>query len=343
MKKNFEFRPVPGRKWMLEVRSGSFVRQIRISPPRPVSVTRERYDKMQVYDMNTAPWGRTQLKHLIASGCTACFALVPESFVLTDEKGHAYKNGPDYYLDDGFGTFMRMPDGAISDHQPVFASYLFFNSRLDSVILQPDGEIICRTGVPHIAAPHEPELKKGEKRLANIYFTGHTNVRLTDEMIYPIVEHGLPTVPSQIQFLPKTMKKLTTPGETLRILVWGDSVTECTYLPEKEKYQMLFLRRLKTLYPDCRIEMRTLGWGGRCTKTFMDEPSGSPYNYAEQVLAGKPDLVISEFVNDCGMAPETYEPIYRKILKDFRKIGTEWLILTPHYIKINWMSPEMSS
>ncbi len=139
------------------------------------------------------------------------------------------------------------------------------------------------------------------------------------------------------RFLPATMSKLTSGGK-LRILAWGDSVTEGSYLDDREeRWQEQFVGRLRAAYPAAEIELVTNGWGGRTISNFLDEPSGSPYNYEETVLAVRPDLVISEFVNDAGLPPEAWEHNFPKVLADFRARGYEWIILTPHYVRPDWM------
>ena len=87
-----------------------------------------------------------------------------------------------------------------------------------------------------------------------------------------------------------------------------------------------------------KIELVTEGWGGRSTQSFLSQPPGSPHNFAEKVLAARPDLVISEFVNDAGLNPAQVEERYGGILADFTKIGAEWTILTPHYVRPDWMN-----
>jgi hypothetical protein len=47
--------------------------------------------------------------------------------------------------------------------------------------------------------------------------------------------------------------------------------------------------------------------------------------------------VISEFVNDASLDPTGVESIYGKILNDLQGAGTEWIILTPHYVRPDWM------
>jgi lysophospholipase L1-like esterase len=126
------------------------------------------------------------------------------------------------------------------------------------------------------------------------------------------------------------MEKLRS-GEPLHVLAWGDSVT--TY----ERWQTMFVDRLRARYPQAKIELVTEAWGGRNTGTYLAEPPGSEHNYAEKVLARRPDLIVSEFVNDAGLTPPQVEERYGRLLADFRAIGAEWVILTPHYVIPEWM------
>ena len=59
-----------------------------------------------------------------------------------------------------------------------------------------------------------------------------------------------------------------------------------------------------------------------------------PHNYQERILNRKPDLIVAEWFNDGGM---TYAHLtgpksnYKKMLYDFKKIGAEWIIITPQF------------
>lgn len=55
------------------------------------------------------------------------------------------------------------------------------------------------------------------------------------------------------------------------------------------------------------------------------------------MLGAKPDLIVSEFVNDASLKPAQVEERYAKLLADFQGIGAEWIILTPHYVRPDWM------
>ena len=128
-------------------------------------------------------------------------------------------------------------------------------------------------------------------------------------------------------------------GGPVRILAWGDSVTDGGYLPDAEhtRWQAQFVTRLQARFSQAKIELVSEAWGGRSTASYLAEPAGSPHNYQEVVFGAKPDLVVSEFVNDAGLTPEQVEERYSKFLADFTAIGAEWIILTPHYVRPDWM------
>jgi hypothetical protein len=160
-------------------------------------------------------------------------------------------------------------------------------------------------------------------------------------MLLPVTETAFPEPPqarptAAEKLLPKTLAKLRS-GEKLRFLAWGDSVTACGYIPNDQRWQAQFVARLKERFPKANIELISNGWGGRNTDSFLHEPPGSQFNYAETVLGAKPDLVVSEFVNDAWMDPPTVEQRYNRFLTDFNAIGAEWCILGPHYVRPDWM------
>ena len=126
----------------------------------------------------------------------------------------------------------------------------------------------------------------------------------------------------------------------MKVLAWGDSVTNGGYLPEGERWQGQFLRRLRERFPKAEIELASCGWGGRNSAAFRSvkmAPPGHPYNYREKVLGARADLCVMEFVNDCGMGREAVMKAYGEILADFKAQGTELCILTPHYTRPDWM------
>ncbi len=197
-----------------------------------------------------------------------------------------------------------------------------------------ENAIALRMGAPHSVLPQPPTLPSGERRLANVFLSGRISA-LTEDNLFPILETSFPDTPRRgpadaESRLPKTLKKLRS-GEPLKILAWGDSVT--TY----NRWQSMFVNRLKARYPNANIQLVTEAWGGRNTASYLKEPPGSEHNYKEKVLAQHPDLIVSEFVNDAGLTEKQVDERYTQLLADFQSIGAEWIILTPHYVRPDWM------
>ncbi len=332
--------------WRIAVEAAGKRAEFTIEPVETVTVVAEKHGQLAIYDEKKPGYGRgNKLRGVLAQECTARNMLIPETLVLragADEQSPLFVRGKDYEFASDWGTFGRLPDGAIGEKQPVFCSYQYSLPRLDSVILDANGQLQLRRGVGHVANPVPPALAAGELRLANVWLAGRMD-KLGDAQLFPLLEQAYPEPPKQSptvaeQLLPKTIAKLRS-GEPIRILAWGDSVTVGTFVPnpDTERWQMQFLARLRERFPKAQIEMLTEAWGGRNTSSYLNEKPGSPKNYQEKVLDLKPDLIVSEFVNDAFMTEEQVYERYGKLLADFKGIGAEWIILTPHYVRPDWM------
>ncbi len=319
---------------------------LKVTPNTLFTVTAQKYASLPVYKPTGGGWARgVQLTPLKAQETTTPFLLVTNSFVLRagpEESAMTFVRGKDYEIDLAWGTIGRLTNGVIKEGQAVYASYQHSLLRLDSIVLTKGNRIEYRAGQPLAAAPLPAALKEGERRLANLWLPGYLT-KLSPDHLFPILEASYPepTKPSPTvaeKLVPKALKKLQS-GEPIRILAWGDSVTVGTYVPdyEKNRWQNQFVTRLKERFPKAKIELITEAWGGRNTGSYLNEPPGSEHNYKEKVLAVKPDLIVSEFVNDAGLNPAQVEERYSKLLADFQAMGTEWIILTPHYTRPDWM------
>jgi lysophospholipase L1-like esterase len=317
-----------------------------VPPPSLMTVEGERYDDVPLFNSKGPVWGKgVKLTRLKAQEVTTPDLLVPESFVLRSGPGadaQTFTRGQDYEAELRWGSFGRLEQGAIAPAQPVYASYRHGLLRLDSIVLTSQGKLEYRAGQPVAASPLAPELRPGEQRLANIWLPGRIE-RLREDHLFPILETADPQPPAArpgvaARLTPKALAKLRG-GEPLKILAWGDSVTDGRYVPnpDQERWQAQFVVRLKQRFPRANIELVTEAWGGRNTSSYLAEPPGSVHNYAEKVLGARPDLIVSEFVNDAGLPPAQVEERYGKLLADFQGIGAEWIILTPHYTRPDWM------
>ncbi len=230
----------------------------------------------------------------------------------------------------------------MSATDPVAISYRYTPLRLDDIVRDASGTIRLLQGTPRSAAPLPATLAEGERLLGRIWLPGRVE-KLRPAHLFPLLETAYPEPPRPSPTvaetrLPKTLAKLRA-GEPLRVLAWGDSVTESTYLPDREReaWQFQFVARLKEKFPRAKIELVTEAWGGRTTASYLAEPPGSLHNYEEKVLGAKPDLVVSEFVNDAGLNAAQTQERYGKLFQDFTALGAEWIILTPHYVRPDWM------
>lgn len=314
-------------------------RVLPVAPPVIRSVTAEKHTTLPLFDPKAGGWARgARLEGLRCQETTSPYLLDPASFSL--RAGPApdaalFTPGVDYELDPIWGTFGRLPGSRIAADQPVYATYRHAQVRLDAVVLTAAGQLALRRGEPRAAAPPLPPLAPGDRHLGNIYLP-RAIPKLTPDHLFPILESAYPEPPPgpRHPVIERLVKRLES-GLPLRFLAWGDSVTDASYLPDREnqRWQQQFVTRLRQQFPKARIELMTQAWGGRNTGSYLAEPPGSPHNYAETVLGVKPDLIISEFVNDSGLTPERVEERYAKLLADFRAIGAEWIILTPHYVQ----------
>ena len=321
-------------------------RTVHVSPAKWVEVTGEKYERLPLFNPKAGGWIKgAQLRGMQAQETTTPGLLDTNSFVLrsgSEAGATQFERGKDYDIDLHWGTFGRTTNSTIKPDQPVFASYRHAQLRLDAVVLTRDGEIGLREGEPRAAAPAPPRVGEGERHLGNIWLPGHIT-KLGPDHLFPILEATYPesakSSPTAAErLLPRTIRKLRS-GERLRVLAWGDSVTDGRYVPDwqSNRWQEQFVARLRERFPKADIELVTEAWGGRNTSSYLNEPPGSPHNYTEKVLGAKPDLVVSEFVNDAGLNPKQVEERYGKLLADFRGIGAEWIILTPHYVRPDWM------
>ncbi len=319
-----------------------------IGQTAPVKVSDENYPSLP--DFNPKAWGGWQkgvaLKGLKAQECTVKGALDPQSLKITQEgAGETFAKGADFDADLDWGGVGRLAAGKIKAGKPVSISYEYTPQRIDSVVIDASGKsLLLKTGTPHVSLPKAPDLAQGETRVANIYLPAGKTEKLTAANLFPILEQEFPAELSAKfagtaeKLLPKTMKSLKD-GTSLKILAWGDSVTDGGFLPDKEKdrWQCQFVSGLKKKFPNAKIELVTEAWGGHNTSQYLAEPPGSIHNYKEKVLAVKPDLVVIEFVNDAGLKTAQVDERYSKLLADFKAMGAEMILLTPHYVRPDWM------
>ncbi|MGQ9809553.1 MAG: SGNH/GDSL hydrolase family protein [Armatimonadota bacterium] len=316
---------------------------LKVAPPPVLRLSDT--EKLPLWKPDAPGWTKgLRLKEVRTFETSAPDHLVPGSLTVrsTGSDHTVYRRGTDYEVDEQWGTVGRLEGGAIREDTEVRLDYSVWLDRLDSIVVlaRAGGQPFLRPGEPGVVTVRPPDPGPGEVVLANIWVrAGQT--RLTDESVYRIIEPAYPEKkhwpPPAQRLLPKTWEKLNT-GGSLKILAWGDSVTAGGEVPEEHlRWQNRFLGLLKQQFPRADIRLETLAWGGRNTESFLKVPTGSPYNFEEKVLGARPDLIISEFVNDANLTPDQVEERYGCLLRRFREIGAEWVILTPHFVWHRWM------
>jgi hypothetical protein len=340
--------------WKVTVPAGTFkvgsssihVRRtvtLAVAPPKLITVRDEKYDVIPEFNSKAAPWTKgARLRQLVTFETTAPDMLLPDSLVLkaAPGSGSPYVRGKDYDADLRWATIGRLRDGIPADHA-VYADYQCGWNRIDSILVVPNGEAVYLKGEPHNATPQPPEVPKGHTRLVNIWVPGSLS-KVTSENLYPIVEPEYAvahrrgrTVAESL--LPTAWKKLQA-GSPLHVLAWGDSVTAGGQASDPtHQYQNRFVAMLRKVFPRSEIRLTTAAWGGRNSDSFLNEPAGTQYNFEHAVIEPKPDLIVMEFVNDAYMSPEVVEKKYSYLLDRFQNIGAEWVILTPHFVRPDWM------
>ena len=310
--------------------------KIRLTPPPVRKIHGERHEFMPLYDKKAAGWkSGCRLLRLQACECTFPGALVSGS-VKVKMFDRWMMPERDFRVNEEWGTVGRMPDGNILAEEQVAISYSYYPSRIDTLFIQQDGSFSLKIGREGMAHPEIPAIPVKSERLANIFWHGDP-AKLDDSCFYPVTERVFPDDLFLVENKPeRTLQKLRS-GEPVRILAWGDSVTQCSYLPGNCRWQEQFCRKLRQKFPQAQFELLTEAWGGRTTSNYFSVPPGEEHNFEEKVLAVKPDLIISEFVNDCGLPEAEFRANYQKIKAAFDRIGAEWIIMTPHYTTPAWM------
>lgn len=325
-------------EWAVKVQCGERVETITVDPPQRVVVDRERHDSLPVFNPKKSGWTRgLRPCGIRAYECSVRFSLDPSSVkICMASTGRELKRDVEYRLSPDWGT-IGLADGTNAAWTgPVLISYAYLQRRIDTVVLRADGRIALLKGEPHVVTPTMPKCGEGEKFLGTIYVDAGTR-RITDGNLLPL----LPSSKTQMcAFNPprRTCEKLRA-GKKVKIMAWGDSVTAGGFVAKADKWQNRFISWLRKTYPAAEIELVSNAWPGRTTRSYLREPPGSKYNFKETVLDACPDLVISEFVNDGGMKENSFSEIYEKtLLPAFRTKGIEWVILTPHYVRPDWMN-----
>jgi lysophospholipase L1-like esterase len=306
---------------------------LTLEAPRTIQV---RDEEAKLTDVEPKGWGQgTPLKGILSTtGLEGC--AVPESIAIKSAKGPdapRLQEGKDWRADKAWGRVGRLPDGVVGADTTVFMDYDYSLERLDAIEVLADGRVVLRSGAERKVCPEPPMPDANAVVLANVFMPYHTR-ELTADSIYPV---GAPyAAPSQEwldtnrSYIAKSAEKLKA-GGPFTLLFWGDSVT-CggdTSTPDKA-FPQSFTAWMRNRFPQAQINYVNAGTGGW-------NSDGKLPLFQQEVLDKKPDLMVIEFVNDMGLSMDKVEQNYSKAVDAVRAQGGEVIIVTPHFVRPDWM------
>lgn len=314
---------------------------VTIAPPEAVSVRDEEYASLQMFDPKAALYRRgLHPRPLAAQECVCTGLLVEGSLKVKAGPGEAevFVLDKDYGLESYWTAVGRLEGSRIGEQQKVYLDYDYVPCRLDSIVMDGNGQLKVVQGAAAANLAHPPTLAAGETAIANVWLQGPT-AKLAETNLYPIEPLAPITAEAQAEtLLPKTLAKLRN-GEKVLIVAWGDSVTCGGGVGNQTElwYQNRFAAELRKRFPQAEIELRTAGWGGRDSRTYMAQPRGSDKDFVRDVLEPKADLVTIEFVNDAWLNGEALKKQYTEIMAQITGTGAEVILITPHLTRPDWM------
>lgn len=246
--------------------------------------------------------------------------------------------GRDYLVSPPFALLGLGPDTDLTETNVVYASYQYQVHRLDSVVLMTDGRLQYLQGTPGTAAVAPPRMPSGSIRLLNV-FRPYGATELRPEHLFFIegssecIETG-----TTVGRIPKTLRKLKN-GEPVTIVCLGDSVTAGADIANhSDCYVDQFRVALQDKFSPEQINLRNISLGGSKSIQWLYDGNYKrlqkrPAHQCSfsKVLDAKPDLVTIEFVNDTALTEEELNWSYKKIMDELQAMGSEIILITPHF------------
>ena len=305
-------------------------RKIEVKPATRVTVTGEEHT------LTGEPFRGYQSANLLrhvrcagpGRGMPVLGALDPASLVVR-HGDRALALGRDYLCDSTWAALRLGPEASITSADEVSVDYRYSLRRIDSLVRTADGRETIVEGQDARVMAKPPELAEGQTRLANIYADLHCNGR--DAAILPISETaGQAKTATVGGRLPKAMAKIKA-GRPVTIVCWGDSVTNGGDASAGNRFTEVFAKLLGAKFPGAPITVRVVAIGGSSSPQWLQ---GRYRTSFERIVDAKPDVVAVEFVNDYyGHGdPIKFRTTYDEMLKRFRAMGTETILITPHFV-----------
>ena len=333
----------PGRIEIADDPSASIAAPAQALTLAPAPILTVRDEALQLSTDKPAGFSKgTRLRAVNARDVNARGAFIPGSLTVRTAKdggGELLKEGEDYLVDPQWAHLGLGPKSRVTAKDTVFASYTYSQLRMDTIQVDASGHLSLLPGQPHISAPVPPAAEPGQTAIAHI-FVDYRSTGITRDHVYPILETSAraitATTPGRI---PKTLAKLRA-GEPVKIVCWGDSVTAGGNASKPaNRYVDVFTAGLRERFPNAALDVQNISAGGSNSRQWLF-PEKYPYHGLhgpenparfERILEAKPDLVTIEFVNDAGLNAAGVEEVYGDILQRLAPLGSEVILITPHF------------
>jgi len=243
------------------------------------------------------------------------------------------KVNEDYVCDPAWAAFGIGPKSSITPEDEVLIDYRYSLRRIDSLVRTADGEELIVEGKSELVVAKPPALAEGQTRLANIVVDFHSDGK-SNVQVLPLAETAAEAqTASTPGRLPKATAKIRA-GQPLTIVCWGDSVTCGGDATPGNRYPEVLEKMLKEKFPDAPIAVNVIAIGGSNSRQWLYPGDDQFKGQFDRIVAAKPDVVTIEFVNDFyGLGdPKDFDPTYEEILKRFRAIDAEIVLITPHFV-----------
>ena len=305
-------------------------REIEVRPAKTVTVTGEKHK------LSAEPFRGYQsanlLKHLRCNGpgrgLPVLGALDPSSLVVR-HGDRVVELGKDYLCSNAWAALRLGPESSITPADVVSVDYRYSLRRIDSLVRTADGREIVVEGQDARVTARPPQLAEGQTRLANIYADLHCSGR--DAAILPISETAEQAQTATVGGrLPKTMAKIEA-GRPVTVVCWGDSVTNGGDASAGNRFPEVFAKLLEAKFPGAPITVKVIAIGGSSSPQWLEGPHKESF---KRIVNAQPDVVAIEFVNDYyGHGdPVKFRATYDEMLKRFRAMGAEVILITPHFV-----------
>lgn len=262
--------------------------------------------------------------------------LVDVTSITVKKDGEVMALGKDYGVDPIFASLGTLPGGRLLPGDKVEVDYIYSYPRIDSLVRDRDGAEKIIKGKSVGAGPKPPVLPEGDTLVANFYVPPFS--KGNDAERFDVAGGGeLPPTETTVGRVPRTLAKMKS-GDKVKIVCWGDSVTNGGDASTKDKSFPLQLGRiLREKFPAASIDLEVIAVGGSGSVHWLfpevrKHPTEPEKCAWIRVVEARPDVIVMEFVNDSYLRGEEFKKQYEEALRRVQDLNAELVLVTPHFV-----------